>query len=290
MMKYIFLFVALTVFSFSSIVEISDFYPIDMCENQVRLQGETSLLQMDYTLDLEKQLSTQVRENKTLNDIFAKNSDVLIVRHIPSLEISHMLASSLCPYYADIYQVAISEDISDEAEGFDGMLIASKIAISSPAKVNFGSSIRKCLVEFRMFENGVAIAEFFILNDEVAAFDDSLKLEQLNKISEQAELMAANGYQIPCVLCVKSCCLPKHNSGHEKNQAVGQFIGEKGAILECMKEGSRQNFALVLTNITSFQDYNLNFGYESTSRIDALTNDRSYVCLSSIRWIEKLSF
>lgn len=287
MIKYIFLFVALTVFSFSSAIEISDFYPIDMSENLVQFHRETSLLQMDYSLDLEKQLRSQVHGNETLNDILAKNSDVLIVRHIPSLEISDMLASCLCPYYADIYQVVINEDISDEAESFDGVLIASKIAISSPEKVNFGSSTRKCFIEFTIFECDVAAAEFFILNDEAAVFDDSLKLEQLNKISEQAELIAVNGYQIPCVLCVKSCCLPKHNSGQQKNQAIGQFIGEKDAILECMKEDSRQNFALVLTNTTSFQGYNLNFGYEIASRIEALADDKSHICLSSIKWIEK---
>lgn len=288
MMKYVFLFLVLTVFSFSSAVEMSGFYPIDISESPQQLQVGTSLLQIDYTPDLENHLAAQTEENKRLNDILANSSDVLIIRHLPSLEISHKLVSYLYTYYAVIYETAFNEGFPTEMQDYDGVIIASKIPISSPEKISFGSSIRKHLIEFTTFEGDAPAAEFFILNDEVADLDDSLKLDQLTRISEQAELLATKGFQRPCIICVKPSSLPKHTSVEEKNMARGEFVGKENAIRECTRRDSRQNLALVLTKTTSFQDYGLNFGYEIISEIDSIANS-SYGCLSSIRKIEKLA-
>ena len=122
-----------------------------------------------------------------------------------------------------------------------------------------------------------------MLNDQISHFDDSVKLEQLNKVSEQCALIISEGYQIPSVLCMKPKCVPKRLSEKSRNSASGQFIGEEETILQSFQSNSNQNLSVILKNTAASNTIDLSFGYQAISWIDPPSQKNDFACVSAIR-------
>jgi hypothetical protein len=286
-MKNIVRFITISVMSFTFVLNENLFSSMlhNEINNQVVFQGNADLLQVDYFSGLDDFLNNEQNVSETndlLTNLLEVNSDLLIIRHLPTLEKSQKLAAHLHQYYAEIFNVNILGDSEEAAGEFSGILIASKIAISSPEKIHFGNNANSSFVEFTLFNATMPCAEFFVLNDQISPHDDSIKLKQLNKVSEQSALILSQGYQIPCVLCMKPKCAPKHSEETE-NSAVGRFIGEEGIISEPMQRDSNQNVCVILKNTAVSSNIDLSFGYQAISWIDRPTQKNDFSCFSAIR-------